>query len=68
MSVLGELTWHVVVDDCLDSFDIETSGCEIGSEQVINLTTFEVVQRIQSLPVSLASCVQKRGDDLPVPG
>jgi uncharacterized protein with PIN domain len=53
MGVLCELTGHVVVDDCLDSFDIKTTRCEICSEQVIDLTRLEIVQSVQSLVCQL---------------
>ena len=52
MGVLCELPRHIVVDDGFDTFDIETARCEIGSEQVINLASFKVVQRSETLRVS----------------
>jgi hypothetical protein len=49
MGILSELPGHIVIDDCLDSFDIKTTRCKIGSEQVIDLTSLEIVQSVQSL-------------------
>lgn len=49
MNVGGELTWHIVVDDGLDSLDIQTTRSEIGSEEVLNLSVLEVLESLQTL-------------------
>lgn len=38
MHVLGKLPGHVIVDDCRHALDIETSGGEIGGQEVVDLT------------------------------
>jgi hypothetical protein len=43
VDVRCELTGHVVVDDGLDSFDVETTRSEIGSEKVLDVAVLEVL-------------------------
>lgn len=49
MDVSGELSGHVVVDDSLDSLDIETTRREIGGEKVLDLSVLEILQSLQTL-------------------
>lgn len=49
MDVGCELSGHVVVDDGLDSLDVETSTGEIGREEVLDLAVLEVVECLQTL-------------------
>jgi len=49
MNVGGELARHVVVDDGLDSLNIQTTRGEIGSEEVLDLSVLEVLESLQTL-------------------
>ena len=49
MCILSKLAGHVVVDDGLDTLDIETTRCQVSSEQVVYTAGFEIVERIETL-------------------
>lgn len=49
MGILRQLTRHIIVDDGLDSLDIETTRREVGSEEIIDFASFKVAQSVQTL-------------------
>lgn len=54
MEILSQLARHVVVDNRVDSLDIETARSEVGSHEEIHSTVSEMLQRFQSLWIEVA--------------
>ena len=52
MDVLGEVCGQFKIDDCLDLLDIQSSGCQICSQQVVILLFLEVMKSLNSLSLA----------------
>ena len=42
---------HVKVDDVRDAFDIESAGGDVGGDHDVEVSAFETVQRVLTLPL-----------------
>ena len=49
MEILGELCRHIIIDDRLDTFDIQTSGSQVRSHQVVHRAISKVLEGPQTL-------------------
>ena len=49
MEILGQLRRHIIIDDRLDAFDIQTSGSQVGSHQIVHRAISELLQGSQTL-------------------
>ena len=43
VQVLRKLAWHVIVDDRLNPLDVQTTGGEVGSHEVIHVPIPELL-------------------------
>ena len=42
---------HVIVNDCLDPFDVETTGGKVSGHKIVDLPFLETVKSIETLRV-----------------
>lgn len=57
VEVLRELARHVVVDNSLDSLDVQTAGGKISGHQEVDCTVAEELQSSETLYMRAASSV-----------